>query len=100
MAQDRETDARRPTLVYFASRRSGPCRRVQGFVDQVLQARQNHETFRRRTVDVEEQPELARRFRVREVPTIIVVDEGRVARRVEGRVGIAQIRAALADWLN
>jgi len=100
MAQDRETDARRPTLVYFASSRSGPCRRVQGFMDQVLQSRQNHQTFRRRTIDVEEQPELARRFRVSEVPTIIVVDDGRVARRVEGRVGIAQIRSALADWLN
>ena len=100
MAHHRETDARRPTLVYFASRRSGPCRRVQGFMDQVLQSRQNHETFRRRTIDVEEQPELARRFRVSEVPTIIVVDDGRVARRVEGRVGIAQIRSALADWLN
>jgi len=69
-------------------------------MDQVLQSRQNHETFRRRTIDVEEQPELARRFRVSEVPTIIVVDDGRVARRVEGRVGIAQIRSALADWLN
>jgi len=69
-------------------------------MDQVLQSRQNHQTFRRRTVDVEEQPELARRFRVSEVPTIIVADAGRVARRVEGRVGIAQIRSALADWLN
>jgi len=73
---------------------------VQGFVDQVLQARQNHDTFRRRTIDVSDQPELARRFRVREVPTLIVVDGGRVAQRVEGRVGIAQIRAALADWLH
>jgi thioredoxin-like negative regulator of GroEL len=69
-------------------------------MDQVLQARQNHQTFRRRTIDVEEQPELARRFHVHEVPTIIVVDDGRVARRVEGRVGIGEIRAALSDWLN
>ena len=69
-------------------------------MDQVLQSRQNHQTFRRRTIDVEEQPELARRFRVSEVPTINVVDDGRVARRVEGRVGFAQIRSALADWLN
>jgi thioredoxin-like negative regulator of GroEL len=96
----RDPEPRKPTLVYFADRRSGPCRRVQGFVDQVLQARQNHDTFRRRTIDVRDQPELARRFRVREVPTLIVVDGGRVAQRVEGRVGIAQIRTALADWLN
>ena len=90
----------RPTLVYFASRRSGPSRRVQAFLDQVLQSRHNHETFRRRDVDVDEHPDLARRFHVEEVPTIIVVDQGQVAQRLEGRVGIPQIRTALANWLQ
>ena len=91
MPRLRETNDLRPTLVYFASRRSGPSRRVQAFLDQVLQSRRNHETFRRRDIDVDEQPELARRFRVKELPTII---------RLEGRVGIPQIRSALADWLQ
>ncbi len=90
----------RPTLVYFASPRSGPCRRVQAFLDQVLQSRRNHETFRRRDVDVDEQPELAARFEVHELPTIIVVDDGRIAQRIEGRVGIPQIRTALGAWLQ
>lgn len=90
----------RPLLVEFGSRRSGPSRRVRGFVDQVLQARRNHDTFRRRTVDVDEHPELAEKFAIAEVPTLIVVDGGRVAQRIEGRVGIAQIRAALAAWLR
>jgi len=100
MPRVRENKDPRPTLVYFASRRSGPSRRVQAFLDQVLQSRRNHETFRRRDVDVDEQPELARRFRVKELPTIIVVHEGQVAKRLEGRVGIPQIRTALADWLQ
>ena len=100
MPRVRENKDPRPTLVYFASRRSGPSRRVQAFLDQVLQSRRNHETFRRRDVDVDEQPELARRFRVKELPTIIVVHEGQVAQRLEGRVGIPQIRTALADWLQ
>jgi thioredoxin-like negative regulator of GroEL len=100
MPRVREKEDPRPTLVYFASRRSGPSRRVQAFLDQVLQSRRNHETFRRRDVDVDEQPELARRFRVKELPTIIVVHEGQVAQRLEGRVGIPQIRTALEDWLQ
>ena len=100
MPRVRENNDLRPTLVYFASRRSGPSRRVQAFLDQVLQSRRNHETFRRRDVDVDEHPELARRFRVKELPTIIVVHEGHVATRLEGRVGIPQIRTALADWLQ
>ena len=98
MPRLRTADDPRPTLVYFASPRSGPCRRVQAFLDQVLQSRRNHETFRRRDVDVDAQPELARRFQVEELPTIIVVHEGRIAQRLEGRVGIPQIRAALATW--
>ena len=100
MPRLRPTDDQRPTLVYFASRRSGPCRRVRAFLDQVLQSRKNHETFRRRDVDVDEHPDLARRFHVEELPTIIVVHEGRVAQRLEGRVGIPQIRTALGTWLQ
>jgi thioredoxin-like negative regulator of GroEL len=100
MPRMRPTEDQRPTLVYFASRRSGPCRRVQAFLDQVLQSRRNHETFRRREVDVDEHPELAKRFEVHELPTIIVVDKGEVAQRLEGRVGIPQIRTALGAWLQ
>jgi thioredoxin-like negative regulator of GroEL len=100
MPRVRQPDDPRPTLVYFASRRSGPSRRVHAFLDQVLQSRRNHETFKRRDIDVDEHPDLARRFKVEELPTIIVVHEGRVARRLEGRVGIPQIRTALAAWLQ
>ena len=37
---------------------------------------------------------------MQELPTIIVVDEGRIAQRLEGRVGIPQIRTALGAWLH
>lgn len=100
MPRIRTPEDPRPTLIYFASRRSGPCRRVQAFLDQVLQSRRNHETFRRSDVDVDEQPELARRFQVEQLPTIIVVHEGKIAQRIEGRVGTPQIRTALAAWLH
>ena len=96
MPRIRTPEDPRPTLIYFASRRSGPCRRVQAFLDQVLQSRRNHETFRRSDVDVDEQPELARRFQVEQLPTIIVVHEGKIAQRIEGRVGTPQIRTVLA----
>jgi thioredoxin 2 len=91
---------RRPTLIYFSSVRSGPARRTEAFLDQVLQARKNHTTFERRLVDVDRQPDLARRFAVREVPTIVVVDDGHVARRLEGRKGVAELREALEPWLR
>jgi thioredoxin-like negative regulator of GroEL len=89
-----------PRLLYFSSPRSGPGRRVEAFVDQILQQRRNHETFARRTIDVDRQPELAERFAVKVVPTIVVVDDGRVACRVEGRVGVPELRDALSPWLR
>ncbi len=89
-----------PRLLYFSSPRSGPARRVEAFVDQILQQRRNHETFARRTIDVDSRPDLAERFAVTVVPTIVVVDEGRVACRVEGRVGVPELRDALSPWLR
>jgi len=87
-------------LLYFSSPRSGPARRVEAFVDQVLQERQNHHAFDRLTIDVEAQPEVARRFEVGVVPTILVIDEGCVRRRIEGRVSVPELRRQLGPWLR
>ena len=89
-----------PRLLYFSSPRSGPARRVEAFVDQILQQRRNHETFARRTIDVDAQPDLARKFGVEVVPTILVLDNGEIACRVEGRVGVPELRDALSPWLR
>jgi thioredoxin-like negative regulator of GroEL len=99
MASRARTDVR-PILIFFGSPTSGPSRRMEAFVDQVLQARRNHQTFRRRKVDIELEPDLARRFGIHQAPTIVVVEGDRVARRIEGRVGVQELRAELADWLR
>jgi thioredoxin-like negative regulator of GroEL len=99
MSGDPPTDGR-PILIFFGSSTSGPSRRMEAFVDQVLQARRNHETFLRRKVDIDHRPDLAERFDVRRAPTIVVVEGHRVARRIEGRVGVDALRAELADWLH
>jgi thioredoxin-like negative regulator of GroEL len=90
----------RPILLFFSSATSGPSRRMEAFLDQVLQARRNHQTFRRETVDVDQRADLAERFGVTEVPTIVVVDSGRVVRRIVGRVGVQRLREQLDDWLQ
>jgi thioredoxin-like negative regulator of GroEL len=48
------------------------------------------------SVDVDEQAELARRFGIREVPSLVLLrDDGRPVGRREGRVSGAQIEALL-----
>ena len=89
-----------PKLLYFYSPKSGPSRRVEAFLDQVLQERNNHEAFTRGRIDVDRAPALAEHFEVDELPTIVVLEEGRVACKVEGRVSVGNIRDALSPWLN
>ena len=48
----------RPGLVFFHSKLSGRCRRVEGFIAQVLQRRRNHGTLRLYAVAQEERPDL------------------------------------------
>jgi thioredoxin-like negative regulator of GroEL len=89
-----------PKLLYFYSPKSGPSRRVEAFLDQVLQERRNHEVFSRGRIDVDRAPQLAEHFDVADVPAIVVLEEGRVVRKVEGRVSVGGIRDALSPWLH
>jgi thioredoxin-like negative regulator of GroEL len=79
---------------------SGRCRRVDGFLAQVLQRHRNHNRFRIVRVTIEEDDRLARHFDVDEVPTLIVVDEGRVEARIESPAGSRAIEASLSRWLR
>jgi len=45
-------------LVFFYSPLSGRCRRVEGFIAQVLQRRRNHDTFELVRVSVDLRPDL------------------------------------------
>ena len=45
-------------------------------------------------------PQLAEHFDVGDVPAIVVLEDGRVVRKVEGRVSVGRIRDALGPWLH
>ena len=92
--------AQQPMLLFFHSRSSGPSRRVEGFLAQVLQRRRNHETFKLMQVAEEERPDLLERFAVAEVPTLVVVEEKSVRARLEQPRGCGDIEAFLSPWLN
>jgi thioredoxin-like negative regulator of GroEL len=89
-----------PKLLYFYSPKSGLSRRVEAFLDQVLQERRNHKAFSRASVDVDRAPQLAAHFEVADVPAIVVIEDGQVVRKVEGRVSVGRIRDTLGPWLH
>lgn len=88
-----------PQLVFFHSSLSGNCRRVEGFLAQVLQRRKNHGTFKVVRVAEEERPDLLEHFKVDTVPTLVVVEHKRVRGRLERPRGCRDIEGFLAPWL-
>jgi thioredoxin-like negative regulator of GroEL len=92
--------APQPGLVFFYSSLSGHCRRVEGFLAQVLQRRRNHETFRLYRVDEEQRPDLIERFEVGSLPTLVVVADKKVQARLERPRGCRDIERFLAPWLH
>jgi thioredoxin-like negative regulator of GroEL len=90
----------KPGLVFFHSSLSGHCRRVEGFLAQVLQRRRNHGTFRVYRVEATARPDLVERFGVTAMPTLVVVEGKTVAARLERPRGCREIERFLAPWLN
>ncbi|MGH2973091.1 MAG: thioredoxin family protein [Gaiellaceae bacterium] len=90
----------RPRLVFFYSPSSGRCRRAEGFLAQVLQRRHNHDTFDLHRVSVETRPDLAERFKIETLPTIVVVEARRVRRRIVAPTGCRDLERELAPWLK
>ena len=90
----------RPGLVFFYSSRSGSCRRVEGFLAQVLQRRRNHGTFKLYRVAEEDRPDLVERFAVETTPTLVVVEDKQVRARLARPRGCREIERFLGPWLQ
>ena len=91
------TDEAQPLLVFFCSERSGPARRMESLLAHL--ARKERTRLRVMRVDVEQQPDLAARFRVAAVPTLVLVKGKRVVDRLEGRASQPRIESMLESHL-
>ena len=92
--------ATKPGLVFFHSSLSGRCRRMEGFLAQVLQRRRNHATFRVYSVARERRPDLVEKFGITAIPTLVVVENRTIRARLEGPRGCREIESFLAPWLQ
>ena len=79
---------------------SGQCRRVEGFLAQVLQRRRNHDTFRLYRVAQEKRPDLLERFAIEDLPTLCIVENKVVRAKLERPRGCRDIESFLAPWLT
>jgi thioredoxin 1 len=87
----------RPQLVFFTSARSGPARRMESLVAHL--ARKERDRLRVIQVDVDGQPAVAKKLRVEDVPTLVLVVERKAVARLTGRVSAPKIEAMLEQHL-
>lgn len=87
----------RPLLVFFWSERSGPARRMESLLAHL--ERKERERLRVRRVDIDANPELAERFEVKVVPTLVLVKDKKAVSRLDGRTSAPRIEAMLEQHL-
>ena len=80
--------------ILFTARWCGPCHQMEPITAEVFEKLGDYYTLER--VDVDRNPELAERWVIRQLPTLLVVADG----REQGRLIGLQTRIQLIRWLE
>lgn len=70
-----------PVLIDFYAEWCGPCRMLGPVIDEIAEEATD---FKVGKVNIDEQPELATKYQVMSVPTLVIIKNGEVANRVTG----------------
>ena len=82
----------KPVLVDFWASWCGPCRMVAPILEEIAGERSDVKVCK---INVDEEPELASRYNVMSIPTMIVVKEGQVVNQAVGARPKSQILSLL-----
>ena len=85
-------DAKGTVLVDFWASWCGPCKMIGPIIDQIADERTDVKVCK---INVDDEPELAAKFRVMSIPTLIVFKDGQVATQSMGAKPKAAILALL-----
>ena len=73
----------KPVLIDFYAAWCGPCRMVSPLLDEIAEENSDYQICK---VDVDEAPELAQKFGVMSIPTLVVWKDGKVVTQNVGAV--------------
>ena len=85
-------NSEKPVLLDFYAEWCGPCRMVSPLVDQIADENPQYLVCK---INVDEEPELAQKFGVMTIPTLVVIKNGEVVNQSSGAKPKTQILAML-----
>jgi thioredoxin 1 len=84
-------------LVDFWAEWCGPCKMIAPVLDEI--ASEQAGKLKVAKLNVDDNPDVARRFEVMSIPTLIVFKDGEAKKRLVGAKGKAQLLEELAEFL-
>jgi thioredoxin 1 len=86
-----------PVVVDFWAEWCGPCKMIAPILSEIATEQSGKVTIAKLNVD--ENPDLAMRFNVMSIPTLLVFSKGEVAKRLVGAKGKGQLLQELDEFL-
>jgi thioredoxin 1 len=85
-------------LVDFWAEWCGPCKMIAPVLEEIASA--HGERLQIAKLNVDDNPNIARRFDVMSIPTLLVFKEGEVQKRLVGAKGKAQLLEELSEFID
>ena len=86
-----------PVLIDFWAEWCGPCRMVSPIIDEIAQEKAG--SLKVVKLNVDENPDVTRQYRVMSIPTLLVIADGVEKRRLVGARSKAQLLGDIEEFL-